>query len=249
MDKQEGGCLVTVASGGDDGQLTVSIIRVQYPQDVKTGGSREFSQISEPLNPPQAQFQHLNGVLLHLHSQYKVPGAHAAPLTALKLLRQGTIVSTSADQRVCLWRISSTGISQTGALCSHVADAAGLAVWEGEEGGPYRKTGFESEREISVWRGRSSQRGMKTICMRPESEAGSVKDKETEPVKASGETGESKEENAETSKENNENKEKIGWVLVCGQGFQLLCVQNTETDEENGRVNERVKVALQQNST
>uniref|UniRef100_A0A3Q3XFJ6 tRNA (34-2'-O)-methyltransferase regulator WDR6 n=1 Tax=Mola mola TaxID=94237 RepID=A0A3Q3XFJ6_MOLML len=110
MGQQEGGCLVTVASGGDDGQLTVSTIKVQYPQDEKTGGSRVLSQ-------------------------YHVQLAHAAPLTALKPLRPGLVVSTSADQRVCLWRVGSAGISHIGALCSHVADAAGLAVEGGKQGG------------------------------------------------------------------------------------------------------------------
>ncbi|KAF7648002.1 hypothetical protein LDENG_00163320, partial [Lucifuga dentata] len=40
------GCLVTVASGGDDGQLTISTVRVQYPEE-ETEGSREFSQSLE----------------------------------------------------------------------------------------------------------------------------------------------------------------------------------------------------------
>ncbi|KAK5923376.1 hypothetical protein CgunFtcFv8_000354 [Champsocephalus gunnari] len=103
----EGGCLVTVASGGDDGQLTVSTIRVHYPEDRMFGGSRGSSQISEALSPPTQ-------LHLELHSQYHSPLAHAAPLTALKLLCPGLLVSTSADQRVCLWRVCSTGISHIG---------------------------------------------------------------------------------------------------------------------------------------
>uniref|UniRef100_H3D3A1 tRNA (34-2'-O)-methyltransferase regulator WDR6 n=1 Tax=Tetraodon nigroviridis TaxID=99883 RepID=H3D3A1_TETNG len=109
VDKQGSGCQVTVASGGDDGQLTVSVIKVQFPKEPTTGGSREL--------------------VFHLNSQHRVPTAHAAPLTSLKLLRPGLVVSTSADQRVCLWEVGSAGVRQIGSLCSHVADAAGLAVW------------------------------------------------------------------------------------------------------------------------
>uniref|UniRef100_A0A3Q3ESA0 tRNA (34-2'-O)-methyltransferase regulator WDR6 n=1 Tax=Labrus bergylta TaxID=56723 RepID=A0A3Q3ESA0_9LABR len=101
LEQQEGCCLVTVASGGDDGQLTVSTVRVQYPDEGKTGR---------------------NQLNLYLNSQSHVPLAHAAPLTDLKLLSPGLLVSTSSDQRVFLWRVSSTGISHSGAVFSHVAD-------------------------------------------------------------------------------------------------------------------------------
>ncbi|KAM3877128.1 tRNA (34-2'-O)-methyltransferase regulator WDR6 [Diretmus argenteus] len=156
--REEGGCLVTVASGGDDGQLTVSVVQVQYP-DGATEGSRELSQPqeqlmseqqtephgcpqfpltsqSQPRSHSQSQSQPLplpqphSLIHLQLRSQSRVPLAHAAPLTALGLLTPGLLVSTSPDQRLCLWRVCSTGISHSGALYSHVADAAGLAAWE-----------------------------------------------------------------------------------------------------------------------
>ncbi|XP_055748766.1 WD repeat-containing protein 6-like [Salvelinus fontinalis] len=104
---------ITLASGGDDGQLSVALIRVQY-QGGAVGGSR---------------------VCLQLQSQWSVALAHAAPLTALRMLSPGLLVSTSPDQRVCLWRLATTGLSQQGALVSHVADAAGLEVWIGAEAG------------------------------------------------------------------------------------------------------------------
>ncbi|XP_029290941.1 LOW QUALITY PROTEIN: WD repeat-containing protein 6-like [Cottoperca gobio] len=267
---QEGSCLVTVASGGDDGQLTVSKIRVQYPEDGKIGASRGFSQVSEPLISLQTQFQPPNQLDLHLHSQSHILLAHAAPLTALKLLSPGLVVSTSSDQRVCLWRVGSTGISHIGTLCSHIADAAGLAVWEGqmkeeEERDKKRKTTFESEQEIVIWRGKASQTGSKRTC---KTAAQFNKDEETadeaedgEPVEAVNETGDpvcqtSDEKGGETagecrnqaetdrvsetrsevntergfqaSCESKKKREKTGWVLVCGQGFQLLRVPNTE---------------------
>ncbi|KAF1390732.1 hypothetical protein PFLUV_G00061070 [Perca fluviatilis] len=274
LGQQEGGCLVTVASGGDDGQLTVSTIRVQYHdedgKDGKTGGSRGFSQISEPLISLQSQFQPPNQLQLHLQSQSHILLAHAAPLTALKVLSPGLVVSTSSDQRVCLWRVGSTGISHIGALCSHVADAAGLAVWEGqtieeEEGYKKRKTRCESEQEIAIWSGKGSPTGLKTMC---KTAAQFNKDKETadeakdgESVEGASKTGDTvcqtgDEKGGETagecrnptetgsmgetesevntemgfkaSCESKKKRENMGWVLVCGQGFQLLRVTNTE---------------------
>jgi len=259
---QEGGCLVTVASGGDDGQLTVSTIRVQYPED------REISLISL-----ETQLQSLNQLHLHLYSQFCVALAHAAPLTALKLLSPDLVVSTSPDQRVCLWRVGSTDIHHIGALFCHVADAAGLAVWEGtmteeEEGDENKKTRFESEQEIAIWRG--SQTGLKVMC---QTAAQFNKDNKTadeakdgEPVGAASETGDpvccqtSNEKGGETagecrnqteanslgetesdvnteadlkaSCESEKRRGKTGWVLVCGQGFQLLRVPNMEKDAE-----------------
>uniref|UniRef100_A0A3B3ZKK5 tRNA (34-2'-O)-methyltransferase regulator WDR6 n=1 Tax=Periophthalmus magnuspinnatus TaxID=409849 RepID=A0A3B3ZKK5_9GOBI len=101
---------VTVASGGDDGQLTVSQIKIQIVDN----------------SDPQ------NRLLINLVNQSCIPLAHAAPLTSLKLLNKNQIVSASCDQRVCLWRIGSAGIHHQRAVCSHVADAAALAVWEEE---------------------------------------------------------------------------------------------------------------------
>lgn len=247
LGQQEGGCLVTVASGGDDGQLTVSMIRVQYPQERQAGGSI----------PLQTQFQHPSRLLLRLHSQYHIPLAHAAPVTALKHLSQGLVVSTSADQRVCLWRVDSASVSHIAALCSHVADAAGLTVWEGQEN-TKRRTRFESEQETAILRGKGSQTGLKAPCKTAEGEMGSVKGKETaneavcgEPVEAlsvtvdpvckSSEIGRESAEGCRNQCENIsmdetasevENRGKTGWVLVCGQGFQLLRVRNPETDAE-----------------
>ncbi|XP_070695159.1 tRNA (34-2'-O)-methyltransferase regulator WDR6 [Pempheris klunzingeri] len=298
LGQQEGGCLVTIASGGDDGQLTVSKIRVQYPEDGNTGGSRGLSQISEPLTSLQTQFQLPNQLHVHLHSQSHIPLAHAAPLTALKLLSPDLVVSTSSDQRVSLWRVGTAGISHIGALCSHVADAAGLAVWEGrpiEEGeDKKRKTRFESEQETAIWRGKGNQRGLQMTCETAEGETGGRfnKDKETadgtegrEPVEALSETGgpvckisdgkggetagergnqtdtdsEGKTEsegNMETgfkaSCDSTKKREKTGWVLVCGQGIQLLRVRNAELwttrgERDKEKVNHRV--TLQEKST
>ncbi|XP_044206329.1 WD repeat-containing protein 6 [Thunnus albacares] len=263
LGQQGGGCLVTVASGGDDGQLTVSTIRVQYPKDDNTGGSSGLSQIS-PQTQPQSPLH------LHLHSQSHVPLAHAAPLTALKLLSPGLMVSTSPDQRVCLWSVCSTGISHRGALHSHVADAAGLAVWEGQvmEGDEKRKTWFEPEQDIAVWAGRGSQSGLEMMGKTGVRFSNKqIADEGGEPVGAASKTddlickmidekaeetasecrnqtendsGGKAERSFKTSCESRKKREETGWVLVCGQGFQLLRVRNTEMDEEM-RTEERRK--------
>lgn len=263
LGQQEGGCLVTVASGGDDGQLTVSMIRVQYPQEGQARGSI----------PLQSR------LLLRLHSQYHIPLAHAAPVTALKLLSQGLVVSTSADQRVCLWRVDSASVSHIAALCSHVADAAGLTVWEGHEN-TKRRTRFESEQETAILRGTR----FKALCKTAEGETGSIKGKETaneavcgepvevlsvtvDPVCKSSEIGSELAEGCRNQCENIsmdetasqvENRGKTGWVLVCGQGFQLLRVRNPETDaemrttrreQEKAGWSNSVKVTFHQKST
>lgn len=241
VDKQDGGCQVTVASGGDDGQLTVSIIRVQYPKNDKTGGSRESRQISDSLGTPQSHLIHPSSLLLlHLYSQHHIPTAHAAPLTSLKLLRPGRVVSTSADQRVCLWSVGSAGISQIGSLCSHVADAAGLAVWEEEEAEAEapgdRKKGFHSEQQNPIWEGRGNETRMKMECKKMDDEAGSLHEEAT-----ADESGPEEAWNKNSDpvyKSNTKDDEaadgsggKPGWVLVCGQGFQLLRIRDPEKRE------------------
>ncbi|KAG5837850.1 hypothetical protein ANANG_G00217400 [Anguilla anguilla] len=76
---------MTVASGGDDGQLSVVNIRLQFPRPQVEGGA----------------------VSVQLQSRSSVPLAHAAPVTALQRLGPGLLVSTSPDQRVCLWQLTS----------------------------------------------------------------------------------------------------------------------------------------------
>ncbi|XP_035236573.1 WD repeat-containing protein 6 [Anguilla anguilla] len=142
---------MTVASGGDDGQLSVVNIQLQFPRPQVEGGA----------------------VSVQLQSRSSVPLAHAAPVTALQRLGPGLLVSTSPDQRVCLWQLTSPAPHQQdpaphphgpaphphspgphqqgsvpheqgpaphragptlrhqGTLFSHVADAAGVAAWPG----------------------------------------------------------------------------------------------------------------------
>uniref|UniRef100_A0A1A7XCZ8 tRNA (34-2'-O)-methyltransferase regulator WDR6 n=1 Tax=Iconisemion striatum TaxID=60296 RepID=A0A1A7XCZ8_9TELE len=211
--RQEGGCLVTVASGGDDGQLTVSTVKVQYPEDWKIRDSRGSLQVSNADMFPQAEVWSPNQIQVHLHSQSHIPLAHAAPLTALKLLRPGLLVSTSSDQRVCLWRVNGTTITHSGALCSHVADTAGLAVWEGEEGDKKGKVhAICEEKPDPVWEN-SDGKCFETRGDQTEYDTG-------------GKTG------SKGSCESRKKGRRVGWVLVCGQGFQLLKIRNTAMKAE-----------------
>ncbi|KAJ8384169.1 hypothetical protein AAFF_G00207870 [Aldrovandia affinis] len=77
---------MTVASGGDDGQLSVVNIRVQFHQQLVEGST----------------------MCVELQSQSTVLLAHAAPLTALRHLGPSLLVSASPDQRVCLWSLCSS---------------------------------------------------------------------------------------------------------------------------------------------
>uniref|UniRef100_A0A3B5L1F6 tRNA (34-2'-O)-methyltransferase regulator WDR6 n=1 Tax=Xiphophorus couchianus TaxID=32473 RepID=A0A3B5L1F6_9TELE len=181
LGQQEDGCLVTVASGGDDGQLTVSTVRI----------SDDHAAQDNPSN----QFQ------LRFHSQFSIPLAHAASLTALKLLSPGLLVSTSSDQRVCLWRVSGTDISHNGALCSHVADATGLAVWEEEEEVD-EMMGSETERVNAVLKGI-----VDPVCKTGEEE------KTTDDPRNPAEDGDTSTASCEERKKT----VKVGWSLVCGQ--------------------------------
>lgn len=211
LEQHEDGCLVTVASGGDDGQLTVTTIRVRYTQ----GGSH----MPESSIPLQTQIEHSDRLCLQVHHQVQVPLAHAAPLTALKLLKSGLLVSTSADQRVCLWRVTSSTISQCGALCSHVADAAGLAVWEEEDDKRQMRFDAEHPRIGRQTRLESVPQTDRAVMAASHSQS-EVYCAET--VNAPSDTGETAGCADQTG------GGETGWVLVCGQGFQLLQVRATD---------------------
>ncbi|XP_041858938.1 WD repeat-containing protein 6 [Melanotaenia boesemani] len=255
LGQQEGCCLVTVASGGDDGQLTVSTIKVLYPEDGKTGGSRVSSQIYNSQTLPQPYVERHHQLQLHLHSQSHIRLAHAAPLTALKLLSPGLLVSTSSDQRVCLWKVSGTSINHSGVLFSHVADATGLAVWKGEEEKERKKTGFEQVNAVfedkksgtpletkikikededtdeSKGRGPDDAVSMKggSVCKTSDENEGEASDNpKNQTVSHCGEGNTKTGLNA--SSESRKKRTKVGWVLVCGQGIQLLRIRNTEMD-------------------
>lgn len=208
-EEAEAGRLVTVASGGDDGQLTVSVMGVQFPPEA--GGA---SPTSEPLDQ----------IRVRLRSQARVPLAHAAPLTALRTLRPGLLVSTSPDQRVCLWRVGGAGVAHRGALCSHVADAAALSVWGG--GGDLRR---EKERRTGKETRGETDRGT-------EQEGEGLGDEVEGGGGATG-TGDPLNETGRRRSGNQSHRggtdvdqvDQVDWVLVCGQGVQLLRLRQTMT--------------------
>lgn len=212
LEQHEDGCLVTVASGGDDGQLTVTTIRVRYPQGE--------SQMPESSIPQQTQFQHSDRLHLQVHNQVHVPLAHAAPVTALRLLKSGLLASTSADQRVCLWKVTSSSISQCGALCSHVADAAGLAVWEEKEENRKPRLDAEHPRTGRQARLESVPQTDRAVMAASHSRSEAYC---AETVNAPSDTGETA-----TGCTGQTEEVETGWVLVCGQGFQLLQVRTRD---------------------
>uniref|UniRef100_A0A8C1T2Q3 WD repeat domain 6 n=1 Tax=Cyprinus carpio TaxID=7962 RepID=A0A8C1T2Q3_CYPCA len=90
--------IISLASGGDDGQLSLWHIKID-------------------------QKGHENGGLsLQLLSHCSVPLAHSSPLTVLCLPSPTLLVSTSLDQRLCLWSVYSDGLRPLKVLISHTAD-------------------------------------------------------------------------------------------------------------------------------
>lgn len=90
--------VISLASGGDDGQLSLWHIKID-------------------------QKGHENGGLsLQLLSHCSVPLAHSSPLTVLCLPSPTLLVSTSLDQRLCLWSVYSDGLHPLKVLISHTAD-------------------------------------------------------------------------------------------------------------------------------
>ncbi|XP_062397068.1 WD repeat-containing protein 6 [Sardina pilchardus] len=110
------GRLLSVASGGDDGQLCVLLLRATFPP-----------------RPPEGAA----AFALELLSRWSEPLAHAAPLTALRVIDRSLIVSTSSDQRVCVWSVceGSSGLRPAGTAFTHTADVSGLEVWRRGRGG------------------------------------------------------------------------------------------------------------------
>lgn len=108
---QTGGHWMTVGSGGDDGQLSVLCIQVQFHSKEAEG----------------------SGLTLNLYARSVEPLAHSAPLTALIPLGPRLLLSASPDQRISLWDLQGSSLRHQGVLFSHVADIAGLTAWQGEE--------------------------------------------------------------------------------------------------------------------
>nr|XP_057940757.1 WD repeat-containing protein 6 isoform X2 [Doryrhamphus excisus] len=203
---QDGSCLVTVSSGGDDGQLTASIIRARYPrEDGKTGD--------------------VTPLCLHLLSQWNIPLAHSAPLTSLRFLKSHLIVTASCDQRICLWKVCSTGISHKGVLCSHVADAAGMAVWEKQV-----MLEDDEKRNTTCEKVNCERTGSQAMLGRTDGWGGKKQEVTDEAArKTDGQILKMDKGNTEVSSCEGG---KTGWVLVCGQGFQLLRVRNEHEDKD-----------------
>ncbi|XP_056319511.1 LOW QUALITY PROTEIN: WD repeat-containing protein 6 [Danio aesculapii] len=107
--------VISLASGGDDGQLSLLHIKIDQAEQENGGAS------------------------LQLLSHWSIPLAHSSPLTGLCLLSPTFLASTSPDQRMCLWSVESDGLRPLKVRFSHIADAAGLWAWHGmgQEGGAW----------------------------------------------------------------------------------------------------------------
>ncbi|KAL0185875.1 hypothetical protein M9458_017545, partial [Cirrhinus mrigala] len=78
--------VISLASGGDDGQL--SLLHIKIDQKEQENG----------------------GLSLQLLAHWSMPLAHSSPLTGLCLLNPTLLVSTSPDQRLCLWSVNNDGL-------------------------------------------------------------------------------------------------------------------------------------------
>lgn len=104
-----------MSSGSDDGSISVSAIEVS---------DRSVEDGEGPA-----------GIGIRLLSTFSRPGAHAAPVTGLRLLRPDLLLSASVDQRLTLWRLGEDRLSCVRSRFCHVADVAALECWEAEGGG------------------------------------------------------------------------------------------------------------------
>ncbi|XP_062978157.1 tRNA (34-2'-O)-methyltransferase regulator WDR6 [Elgaria multicarinata webbii] len=102
-----------VASGSDDGSISLSVIAV----------------IAESAVDQEAAA----GTGIRVLSKYSRLCAHAAHVTGLQFLHPDHLLSVSVDQRLTLWRLGEDRLSFVCSRFCHVADVAALACWEAEE--------------------------------------------------------------------------------------------------------------------
>ncbi|KAJ7317115.1 hypothetical protein JRQ81_003277 [Phrynocephalus forsythii] len=101
-----------VASGSDDGSISVSDIEVSDESIVDGEAPAKMG--------------------VRVLRTFSRPCAHAAHVTGVRLLRPDLLLSASVDQRLTLWRLSEEGLSFVCSKFCHVADVAALECWEGE---------------------------------------------------------------------------------------------------------------------
>ncbi|KAH0630302.1 hypothetical protein JD844_013210 [Phrynosoma platyrhinos] len=102
-----------VASGSDDGSISLSVIDVNAKS---TAGGQSVA-----------------GTGICILRTFSRLGAHAAHVTGLRLLPQNFLLSASVDQRLTLWRFCENSLSFVCNRFCHVADVAALECWEIEE--------------------------------------------------------------------------------------------------------------------
>nr|XP_003217908.1 PREDICTED: WD repeat-containing protein 6 [Anolis carolinensis]XP_008103645.1 PREDICTED: WD repeat-containing protein 6 [Anolis carolinensis]XP_008103646.1 PREDICTED: WD repeat-containing protein 6 [Anolis carolinensis]XP_008103647.1 PREDICTED: WD repeat-containing protein 6 [Anolis carolinensis] len=102
--------IFSVASGSDDGSISISAVEVNDRSAV-SGESAA-------------------GTGIRILRTFSRLGAHAAHVTGLRLLPRDFLLSASVDQRLTLWRICKGGLSFVLSKFCHVADVAALETWE-----------------------------------------------------------------------------------------------------------------------
>uniref|UniRef100_A0A8C3STM2 tRNA (34-2'-O)-methyltransferase regulator WDR6 n=1 Tax=Chelydra serpentina TaxID=8475 RepID=A0A8C3STM2_CHESE len=114
-----------VASGSDDGSIHICLVAVD------TALSEPSPSLPWDVVPPGASA----GARVLLLEAFSRPGAHAAHVTGLRVLRPDLLVSASVDQRLTLWRLGKDSLVFLGSRFCHVADVAELDCWGSEERG------------------------------------------------------------------------------------------------------------------
>ncbi|XP_060127257.1 tRNA (34-2'-O)-methyltransferase regulator WDR6 isoform X2 [Zootoca vivipara] len=108
--QQAAGGHFLVASGSDDGSISLSAVEVDAGSD--------------------ADQEAIAGTGIRLLRNSSRLCAHAAHVTGVRLLQPDFLLSVSVDQRLALWHLHEDSLSFVGSKFCHVADAAGLECWE-----------------------------------------------------------------------------------------------------------------------
>ncbi|XP_077781245.1 tRNA (34-2'-O)-methyltransferase regulator WDR6 isoform X3 [Podarcis muralis] len=99
-----------VASGSDDGSISLSAVEVDAGSDTDQ--------------------EAIAGTSIRLLRNSSRPCAHAAHVTGVRLLQPDFLLSVSVDQRMTLWHLREDSLSFVSSKFCHVADVAGLECWE-----------------------------------------------------------------------------------------------------------------------
>ncbi|KAM9326731.1 tRNA (34-2'-O)-methyltransferase regulator WDR6 [Gastrophryne carolinensis] len=99
-----------VATGGDDNSIHVCRLEMHSkPEDSSWPGG------------------------YHVLNPFTFTSAHAAHVTGLRILQENLLVSSSVDQRLTLWSLTSDGLQHLATRFCHVADVSELDCWRHDD--------------------------------------------------------------------------------------------------------------------